>query len=240
MKMIKYGLLSVLLGLGLSAQASIYDQELLADPGFESREGAWGLYYWNEGNSGAADLVTGQDDTNPYYSAGSLQLTGLYSIEISSAGAVAQDFSVNDNRNSNNNFTSDEGVSFTSVNIQNVSYKAGDTIQGSLWVNIDNWSGTGGNYGVGFRIVGQDGPAFIENSPRLTETVGWEQITFDYVLTADYTGVLRYDVIFEADSDGGLVWVDDASMTVIPEPGTMLLLGFGLSFLVGLGRFWRR
>jgi hypothetical protein len=229
------------------AQTPAYGTELLADPSFESSESTFGDFYWN-GNA-AKSFVSDVDDTNivlaQYYEAGTQVDTGLFSQKIEYlAGATptfsTDGFSLDSNRNAVSDFTTNQGVELFAVDNKNVSYLAGDTLQASLRVYVDQWDAT--SDGLGFRVVGlADGGStlgnFTQTSAKISSPTGsWQTVNLEWDFTDDFSGELRYDVRYNFTNDGSgtasKAWVDSASMQVIPEPSSLVLV---LSAFVATG-----
>lgn len=224
-----------------TASASLYNTELLADSSFEASEGLWGNYYWGE--DGNTDTFVSNDNTTNYFESGTQVNDGLFSIKISyGAGATPtyteDGFAVDKTRNSNNDFTSNQGVSFTKVDINNLSYLAGDTLEASLKVYIDQWDAN--SNGVGFRVVANEGSGeYVLGTSSFTTTTGsWQTVDLSHEFTNAFTGSLKYEVRYHFDNSGAgtasTAWIDSASMKVIPEPSTLMTVVLGAMILFRL------
>ena len=240
MKKITFIASFVILAGGIAtAQTTVYNTELLADPGFESSEGTFGNYYWNEG--GNISFVSNDNTTN-YFEAGTQDNGGLFSMKYEVAGngtTQFADMSLNDARNDNDNFSSNQSVNFNATGSENVSYNAGDEVQFSLDVYIDNWDTNSGS-GIEMRLIFDDVPgpggAFTaETTSRINSPTGsWQTISATRTFNSPFTGRISAQIASEtnaANGDTNLAWIDNASIQVVPEPSAFALV----SGLLGLG-----
>jgi hypothetical protein len=83
------------------------------------------------------------------------------------------------------------------------------------------------------------GPFMIRESPTLRST---GQTTITDIGGGQFRIDSFFDVFTELSIDGGATWMPDtngpARVELVPEPGTLTLLGLGAAVLAGLG--WRR
>lgn len=249
-------ILSFLIVLAATATAfAQYNTELLADPSFEASEGAWGNYYWNETDQTDRKVKLRTNDSlkTNYYVNGTQVLDGFYSIGFELNGGASgisgfANLTLNDARNSGNQtdpFNSNEGVTFTGIDNQNLSYNAGDEILGSINVWIDNWDTNSGS-GIEVRLTvdsDTEAPFTAASSGRITSTGGgWQTIETSYVFLSAFSGKISFVVASDynvAAGDTNLAWVDSASLQVIPEASS-IFLAFGAVMVTGFGIFWRR
>jgi hypothetical protein len=223
-----------------TAHSGIYNTELLADPSFEASESPWGNYYWGE--DGATDVYVSDLGTSTFFDSGAQVDDGSYSIMIEYPAAATptwpeDGFKADANRNTNNDYTSNEGVDFTKVNIQSVSYNAGDTLNASLRVYVDQWDAT--SNGIGVRVLGNAG--VLGTSSFVSSPTGeWQTVDLSHTFGSNFTGELNFEVRYDYNNDGSgtlsRAFIDSASMKVIPEPSTLMTLALGAMILLRFAR----
>lgn len=230
-----------------TARSNLYNTELLADPGFESSEGTFGNYYWNEG--GNISFVS-DDNTTNYFEAGTEVNGDLFSMKYEVAGTgstIFADMSLNDGRNSSSPFTSNQGVNFSVVDTEDLSYNAGDIVEFSLDVYLDSWDTNVGS-GIEMRLVLDDapvpsGPFVAATTSRINSPTGsWQTLSGTHTFGSDFTGKISTIIASQsaaANGDTNLAWVDNASIKVIPEPSTMIAFIFGAIVVLRLAKFRR-
>jgi hypothetical protein len=188
-------------------------QNLLTDPGFEdptkfTMDGAPFVGFWEAFNGGGPTSV--QDGVMPRSGAGDAHLT------------------VN---NHNNNF-----AGF----FQDVPVAAGQILTYSGWNKADALPfGPGLEYRIEWRNAA--GNNEVGRTPNFVPVVTTEYTPFSTVQVvpagADLARVVYAIQTFGGTSDTGQVFLDDFSVTVIPEPATMALAGLaGTAAFVALGR----